>query len=527
MPDVNSVEGRQKILEGLWLIGIEPYQLDVSVGLPADAFLAQLRDKGVNDQFIQRAGTGVDWRAPGGNQPLDQKVADLLRASGYRPDEVQSFLDRARSVMGDPTGDAKPGLLRVLTEQFNDRTAGAMIFKATGGQTTAGMAWNPFRTDTPPKGVDQKYGSGGIMQTQYKNWAQDPMAGPAGTRVPQPGQLPIPPSPATIAKQQAAKGISPTGLAGGGTGGGVGGGLEEQLRKLLTPKLPSSEAEIADWITKNFGADAWFMDVPEIRDKLIGLARQGVTNPDIAKRAISQTAWYQNTSSTARMWHIQEESDPASARADVAQQAGVLGTMASKLGLDVDPARLSDIAETSLRYGWTNQQIQSALAAEFKYDPDNKKQSTVVQAIKERANKYYVPLGDSTIENWAKGMMQGTYTEEEYTQYLKDTAKSLMPQLSAAIDAGHTVEEYADPYRQVAARYLEVPPESVDFNDPKWRTALDQQDPKTGLHSVMTLTEWTRKIKTDPNYGYDKTQQGIQDGSQVATSLLKNFGAIA
>jgi hypothetical protein len=83
-----------------------------------------------------------------------------------------------------------------------------------------------------------------------------------------------------------------------------------------------------------------------------------------------------------------------------------------------------------------------------------------------------------------------------------------------------------NPYKQIAAQTLEVPPESVNFMEPKWRSALDQVDPKTGQRTVMTLTDWTAKIKTDSSYGYDKTQQGINEAAKLTNDLLGKFGMV-
>lgn len=504
----------QKLLEGLYTLGYPMSMLQEFAGktdLPQGTFKESLEISGVNAADWGKVSSLLEYRK--GDSPTRTALYKMLDIMGASPTTIHNV---------QYAGDDPKKLLQVLNSELGPERAGALMIKATGGSPPAGTVWNPFRGEDPPKGVDTRWGQKlGVPAPAQP----DVMQGQANTRVRgQDTGLPVGPTAAQAKTMATTPPPAPGTTPAPGTGGGGGGG--DDKGGLPTAPLPTSDADIDTWIKGHFGSDAWFMDVPEIKEKLIGLAKQGVTDPAIATREVSQTAWYNNTSSTARMWHINEQSDPATARQSVAQQASTLQTMAGKMGLTIDPTRLSNLAETSMRYGWTTQQINSALAAEWHYDPKNKQQNVIVQGIKGKAKQYYVPLSDGTMETWAKGIMAGTFTEEQLDQYMKDTAKSMFPQLTAAIDAGHTVDDYVDPYRQTAASTLDLPPDAIDFDDPKWRQALEQKDPKTGQVSVMTLTEWKRKIKTDPTYGYDKTQQGVADGAAVANSLLKTFGAI-
>lgn len=532
--------GRQKILEGLWLIGIEPTQLGISPDVDGTAFIDALHKNGVHDEFIRRAIAAVDWRADD-RKPLPMRIADWLRASGYREDEVARFNDELRKAGGTESPTEING---ILTRLFNERTAGAVLHKATGGKGVEGAVWNPFRTDTPPKGVNMKFGGGGILATNLPagmSYTEPPNpkayggervrpAQTAGVPTPPPGigRTPpaAPPGPATphqpLAPPKDQK-------APGGPGGPAGGGLPAMPDTRPVWQREGREPtpqEIDDFVHDNFGADAWFMDVPEIKAELTQMARDGITDPAEARRRISATQWYKNTASSARLWHAKERSDPASAMSDITEQTDFLQAQADQLGVTVEPARLRYIAESSLRFGWSPSQINRAIAAEFRYDPKSKVQATKVVEMKEQAKKYLVPLSDEAIQTWATGLMSGQFNQASYDQYLKDTAKSLFPQLVSAIDQGMTVAEYVDPYKQIAAQTLEMNPDTIDFMDPKWRQAFDQKDDK-GNRTIMTLSEWSSKIRTDKTYGYDKTQRGVQEASQFANSLLRKFGAIA
>lgn len=310
-------------------------------------------------------------------------------------------------------------------------------------------------------------------------------------------------------------------------------GTGDTLTGIPTPKSPQ---EIDDYIHAHFGADAWWMDIPEVKSILVDMAKNQPVGMDAAGvaeyakeavRRVSQTDWYHNTDEKSRLWHGLQNSDPAEAQTRVRKQTGTFQRMATKMGINIAPDRLSALAESSLKFDWTPEDIQSALGAEFKYDPTNQTQNTTVSAMRQKASQYLVPLSAQAIEQWTSGLLSGTYTEADYDQYLKDMAKSMFPQLSAAIDSGKSVAQWLDPYKQIASNNLDLPAESIDFADPKWKTALEQVDPKTGEKSVMTLTDWERKLKSDPVYGYDKTKAGIADASHMATEIMKKFGVSA
>jgi hypothetical protein len=116
-------------------------------------------------------------------------------------------------------------------------------------------------------------------------------------------------------------------------------------------------------------------------------------------------------------------------------------------------------------------------------------------------------------------------TPDEFTDYVKEQAKSLHPGLASAIDRGVTVKAYVDPYAQVAAQTLDVSPDSIDFvHDPKYQKALFQKDPKTGENTAMSLADWGTYLRTLPDYA--KTRGANQMAAQFGNSLLQTFGKV-
>lgn len=100
-------------------------------------------------------------------------------------------------------------------------------------------------------------------------------------------------------------------------------------------------------------------------------------------------------------------------------------------------------------------------------------------------------------------------------------AKAAHFQLSPQLDAGLTLQEIFSPYRDLASRVLEMAPESIDFNDPKFSMAFGTRDKPS-----MSLGEWMDTLKSDPKYGYDKTSQAKSDARSMVMSMAKAFGKV-
>jgi hypothetical protein len=335
---------------------------------------------------------------------------------------------------------------------------------------------------------------------------------------------------APIATAPAAAKPTPTGLgavgAGLGAGGGAGGGASNQ------PPPPSTwnDDQIRTFIKQNFGSNAYFVDIPEVWDALKGVVKSGKGINGL-EPALEATAFWKGNGVAARSWYVKEKADPAQAAADIAQQTQAIQAVAQQAGITLDPIRASQMAQSYLRYGWTQTDLQRAIGAEWHYDPATKNQAAAVTKMKADAKNWLVPLSDEAIQTWGQGIISGTTTDANFQQYLRDSAKSLMPQLSNLIDThagdpNFTVKTFADPYAQHAANLLGIQSDQVDLADPsgKWRRALDLVDAKTGERRIMSLSEWDSTIKTDPTYGYDKTTSGVNEAMGLATQLKQSLG---
>ena len=100
-------------------------------------------------------------------------------------------------------------------------------------------------------------------------------------------------------------------------------------------------------------------------------------------------------------------------------------------------------------------------------------------------------------------------------------AKAAHFQLAPQLDAGLSLSEIFSSYRDTAANTLELSPESISFNDPKFRVAFG--GPNT---PPPTLGEWETMLRTDPKYGFENTKKAKRDAMTLATTIAKTFGEV-
>lgn len=297
---------------------------------------------------------------------------------------------------------------------------------------------------------------------------------------------------------------------------------------MASSSMPTAGAkDITAQVEKSYGYLAAYLKDPELGPILIKAAQNG-WDQDTLQGALYKTKWWKTHSDSARSFDAQAKLDPATTKAQIAAQLANLQTEARNFGLIVDPKRLSQMAINSLRGGWNGQQIRNALVSEGKFDMTGKNGSaalTLRDNLLAKASQYLVPIDAKTMRTWAQNVTRGDVSESDFDGYLKEQAKSLFPSMANAIDAGVTVAQYVQPYKNIAAQTLEIDPESVQFTNPKWSKALFQVDKKTGARTAMSLADWQNTLRTDPTYGWDKTQQAHQQAADLATKISSTFGA--
>ena len=255
--------------------------------------------------------------------------------------------------------------------------------------------------------------------------------------------------------------------------------------------------------------------------------------PDRIQSALENTDWWKNTPDTARQWQALQITDPATAAQKLQQYSEWINDAMAQTGVKLDTA--GGMASPSFQFfakavtqGWDQSRVKYELLAQS--NPSANTGGDIggnAAQIRALASEYALPMSDAAIMQYAKQMSQGAIDMNGVKGYIVSQAKSLFPQLSAAIDSGVTVKQFAAPYVQMAQQELNVNPDSINFTDPKWMRLLNQVDPKTGQRAPMPLDQALQTMRTDPVYGYDSTHQAGADATALANAIDQKMGASA
>ena len=243
---------------------------------------------------------------------------------------------------------------------------------------------------------------------------------------------------------------------------------------------------------------------------------------------LKQTRWYKNNSATARTWDVNKQLDPASVQQQIDTQSQSVRSMATNLGVTLDDAAITKISEASLRGGWSESLLQNAIGAEaIKSSTGRSQLSTGYfgQQMKQTAADYGIQLSDSTFSQWIDKVALGKENVQSFKQYALNMAKTLYSGISAQLDQGLTFAQITDPYKQTAARTLEINPETIDFTDPKWSKAITFTTDK-GEQRPMNFNEWGNYLRSERSLGYEYTNEARSRAYQVTSGLANLFGKI-
>jgi hypothetical protein len=88
-------------------------------------------------------------------------------------------------------------------------------------------------------------------------------------------------------------------------------------------------------------------------------------------------------------------------------------------------------------------------------------------------------------------------------------------------EKGYTVNDVFAPYQEVAAQLLERAPQDISFEKDLYRKALEN---KNEDGSPMTISQWSRELKSNPDYGWQYTANANRQVSNVVRTIEQAFG---
>lgn len=286
-------------------------------------------------------------------------------------------------------------------------------------------------------------------------------------------------------------------------------------------------------IRREFGAYAAYIGIDPTVDDALGKLARGDISEDRFDAMVRSSEWWKNTNDFIRQWDLKERTPGSTAGKEVADRVQEMQDYAlGEFGVSLSPEALRAWARQSLRERSSALTWQNGVGAiiEKGTSPgavDQLRTGNVGEKLRRINAQYGYDVSSDYFNKSVANIANGTLTEEMYENEVKTQAKTLYGQdVGQLLDQGYTLEDIASPYLQVAANTLEVPVDSMMLSDPKFKAALDFTDEK-GQRRRMSLNEWQRKLRSDPQYGWDKTEQARQSADRAASTILRAFGKVS
>lgn len=265
--------------------------------------------------------------------------------------------------------------------------------------------------------------------------------------------------------------------------------------------------------------------VPELKTVLSKAITEGWSANRFAAE-VQNTKWWKSTNDNQRRVLELQKTNPGEYSRQLQQKADEIVIASRNLGIPQDNAKIKKLAERALSLGWSPQELQRYVAAEVKVQETGNTGATAVtvDSLKEQAAQYGVPMSLPTLQQWTTQILRGMVPAAAFQSYLKEQAKSLFPGLSAAIDAGISVQQYVEPYRQITAQTLELNPNDLRLDNTHMQKALYAVG-KDGARTQMTLSEYTQYLRETPDFR--KTRQAQESAASLTETITQMFGATA
>lgn len=313
----------------------------------------------------------------------------------------------------------------------------------------------------------------------------------------------------------------------------------DALQYLANPQLQQD-------IANEYGfVGSFLLSVPELKPILVAAAIQGWDQSRF-DGAVTQTNWWQTSSSALRNFQQQSATDPASTAAAVSATKEAITNISQSLGIPLSGSTLDAMATWATGYNFDQDQLQqlvrSQSASAQTPTPQFGATATFATQARQLAGQYGINLPDATLAQYVAQSAAGTLTADGLQNLFMKQAQQMYPWMSEGLQSGVTVSQYLSGYASAAGTTLGVDPNSIIWSDPKWQTALTTSPakaiagngttggggtaPPQNIGQPVSIGQFQQNLMKDPSFGYKYTTGARDNAYSVANQILQTFGKV-
>lgn len=192
-------------------------------------------------------------------------------------------------------------------------------------------------------------------------------------------------------------------------------------------------------------------------------------------------------------------------------------------GIKIDMTDFDTLAATAYDRGLDDNQFDELLKFSGKITGYGGNILGDTSALKSYANSFGVGnyLDKAYWDQKSNDLFLGITTTEDIQAEIRKTAASAFPGYAQQIENGISVDSIASAYKGAMATILERDSDSITFNDPTLRAALQYVGPD-GKPAVKPLWQFEKELRSKPEWEYTNNARDSIDS--LSLKVLKDWG---
>lgn len=235
-----------------------------------------------------------------------------------------------------------------------------------------------------------------------------------------------------------------------------------------------------------------------------------------------QSDWYTKLGKTAATRYSTSLNQPDVYKADEGAYIASQKARLSAVGVDINDPELDKWLKQAYAGNLNDAQLNSLIAksASFgtKFGGDI---LTQTESLKQYARSFGLSYTDSKFTQWGKDLFSNNITASEIQKSIQEEAASAYPAFADQILKGVTLDSLASSYKSTMATLLEIDADSIGYNDPTLRKALQYVGPD-GKPATKPLWQFESDLRSDARWQFTNNARDSIDSMQY--KVMKDWG---
>lgn len=287
------------------------------------------------------------------------------------------------------------------------------------------------------------------------------------------------------------------------------------------------------WVSNIVEADPTLKGIFEYHVKIGSFdpeaGQQGINN---FQNDIMDSSWWKENNQYAREAFALKTTDPAAYAVSLEDAKESVRSQARSMGVPVDDAQVSILAESYIADGWSEAsrayKLQDALGQyiDKATGPTVKPQGdlrTYATQLRNTATANGLQFSDQYFQDQAKSVVLGLTSIDDADADIREQAAGFWPPYGDKIRAGYNVRDLASGYIYAMATELEIDPQSISLDDSYIRSALTNVD-EQGNSKPESLWQFQQKLRKDPRW--IETSKAQNQVANTASKVMEMFGLV-